>query len=46
MKDVADYRNMMDLWNNEFFIKYRTMLLNGEYPDKECVNCQSYQKRK
>jgi len=39
---IFDYKNIMDLWNNEYFVKYRTMLLNGEYPDSECVHCQSY----
>jgi len=41
---IFDYENIMDLWNNEYFVKYRTMLLAGAFPDKECVNCQSFNK--
>lgn len=40
-----DYKNIMDLWNNEYFIKTRKDLLKGLYPDKECSFCQSYTKK-
>ncbi|HUT22275.1 MAG TPA: radical SAM protein [Candidatus Bipolaricaulota bacterium] len=41
---MFDYDNIMDLWNNERFVKIRKDLMNGIYPDKECANCQSYKK--
>lgn len=41
---IFDYDNIMDLWNNEHFVKIRENLIKGIYPDKECVNCQSYNK--
>ncbi len=37
-----DYENIMDLWNNEILVDIRKNLLNGVYPDKACVTCQSY----
>ena len=39
---IFDYKNIMDLWNNNQFVKVRKNLLSGIYPDKECINCQNY----
>lgn len=41
---IFDYNDILDLWNNEHFVKNRKILLSGEYPDSECENCQSYRK--
>jgi MoaA/NifB/PqqE/SkfB family radical SAM enzyme len=39
---IFDYNNIMDLWNNDKFVKIRKGLLAGVYPDKECRFCQNY----
>jgi MoaA/NifB/PqqE/SkfB family radical SAM enzyme len=39
---LFDYKNVMELWNNEHFVKIRKNLLAGIYPDQECRFCQSY----
>jgi hypothetical protein len=42
---IFDYNNIMDLWNNEHFALYRSNLIKGIYPDKECAKCQSFMGR-
>jgi hypothetical protein len=37
-----NYDNIMDLWNNDYFVTIRDNLMKGIYPDKECKDCQSY----
>jgi MoaA/NifB/PqqE/SkfB family radical SAM enzyme len=39
---IFDYKNIMDLWNNDRFVRIREGLLKGVYPDRECQFCQSY----
>jgi len=39
---IFDYENIMDLWNNEHFVRIRKNLLKGIYPDEACSTCQSY----
>ena len=39
---ISDYRNIMDLWNNERFVKIRRDLLRGVYPDELCRTCQNW----
>jgi hypothetical protein len=39
---ILDYKNIMDLWNNEHFVRIRENLLRGVYPDEACSTCQSY----
>lgn len=36
-----DYGSIMDLWNNPYFVAYRTKMLNGEYPSMHCENCSN-----
>jgi MoaA/NifB/PqqE/SkfB family radical SAM enzyme len=36
-----DYSSIMELWNNPYFVAYRTKMLNGEYPSMYCVNCSN-----
>ena len=40
-----DYDNILDLWNNEYFVRHRANLLKGVYPDEECKACQAYIKK-
>jgi MoaA/NifB/PqqE/SkfB family radical SAM enzyme len=37
-----DYKTIMDLWNNDYFLKIRSNLIKGIYPDTECKDCQAY----
>jgi len=39
---VFDYDNIMQLWNNDHFVRIRQDLLNGVYPDKACRSCMNY----
>jgi len=39
---IFDYDNIMDLWNNEYFVRIRGNLLKGIYPDEACTTCRSY----
>jgi len=34
-----DYDNIMDLWNNDIFVKIRENLIKGIYPDEYCKYC-------
>lgn len=36
---LGDYSSIMELWNNEKLVRIRQNLINGTYPDKECVSC-------
>lgn len=37
--NLLDYKNVMELWNNNKFIAVRQKLLEGKFPDKECGKC-------
>ena len=37
-----DYKNIMELWNNEHFAQIRQNLIKGIYPDEACRFCQNY----
>jgi MoaA/NifB/PqqE/SkfB family radical SAM enzyme len=41
---MFDYDNVMDLWNNKYFVEIRENLLKGVYPDDECKVCQNYKR--
>lgn len=36
---VFDYRNVMEMWNNEHLVGIRAGLLEGKYPDAACAAC-------
>jgi MoaA/NifB/PqqE/SkfB family radical SAM enzyme len=42
---IFDYINIMDLWNNEHFVRIRENLLRGIYPDEACQSCQNYNQK-
>jgi MoaA/NifB/PqqE/SkfB family radical SAM enzyme len=37
-----DYSDIMQLWNNDIFIRIRESLLSGEYPDEACRMCMRH----
>ena len=37
-----DYDDIMDLWNNEHFMRIRADLLCGKFPDEACSSCPTY----
>lgn len=38
---IFDYSNIMELWNNEHFIKYRKIILSKKLIDPWCSTCSS-----
>ncbi len=43
--NLSDYKNIMDLWNNEYLVNIRKNLIKGIYPSYYCAYCKSCLKR-
>lgn len=41
---IFDYTDVMDFWNNPVLVDIRRNLIDGVYPDEQCLHCYCYDK--